>query len=108
MTAGLSQEELAGRAGLGRRTVSDLERGVTTSPYRDTVALLAGALDDPDRAELKGAVRRSRVPEPADEEKPAPSPTGPLLETKLETPPARVNLVPRPGRPHCGQSSCCW
>jgi predicted ATPase/class 3 adenylate cyclase/Tfp pilus assembly protein PilF/DNA-binding XRE family transcriptional regulator len=41
---GLSQEELAERAHLSPRTVSDLERGVAHHPYRDTVALLADAL----------------------------------------------------------------
>jgi transcriptional regulator with XRE-family HTH domain len=43
--AGLSQEELAERAHLSQRTISDLERGVTAASYRETVALLAGALD---------------------------------------------------------------
>ena len=42
--AGLTQEELAAAAGLGLRTVSDAERGVVTSPQRDTVRLLADAL----------------------------------------------------------------
>jgi tetratricopeptide (TPR) repeat protein/transcriptional regulator with XRE-family HTH domain len=42
--AGLTQEELAAAAGLSSRTVSDLERGVVTSPHKDTVRLLAEAL----------------------------------------------------------------
>jgi tetratricopeptide (TPR) repeat protein/transcriptional regulator with XRE-family HTH domain len=42
--AGLTQEELAAAAGVGLRTVGDVERGVVTSPQRDTVRLLAGAL----------------------------------------------------------------
>jgi transcriptional regulator with XRE-family HTH domain len=42
--AGLTQEELANRSGLGARTVSNLERGVNTSPYPSTVRLLAEAL----------------------------------------------------------------
>jgi tetratricopeptide (TPR) repeat protein/transcriptional regulator with XRE-family HTH domain len=42
--AGLSQEELALRAGLSRRAVSDLERDRNRMPRRDTVGLLAGAL----------------------------------------------------------------
>src|ERR1700722_2073994 len=41
---GLSQEELAERAGVGVRTICDLERGRTTRPYRRTVGLLAEAL----------------------------------------------------------------
>lgn len=41
---GLSQEELAERAGVGVRTISDLERGRTTRPYRQTLGSLAEAL----------------------------------------------------------------
>jgi len=43
--AGLTQAELADRAGLGVRTVSNLERGVNSSPYPSTVRLLAEALE---------------------------------------------------------------
>jgi transcriptional regulator with XRE-family HTH domain len=43
--AGLSQEELAERAGIGVRTISDLERGVAGRPQKHTLSLLAGALD---------------------------------------------------------------
>src|SRR5262245_19644204 len=59
IAAGLSQEELAERAQLSRRTVSDLERGVTSEPYRNTVALLADALglDAAARATLERAAR---------------------------------------------------
>jgi len=42
--AALTQEELAKAAGLNPRTVSDLERGLATTPHKDTVRLLAGAL----------------------------------------------------------------
>src|SRR6266516_5751922 len=42
--AGLTQEELAARAGMSARGISDLERGVRRTPYRETVELLAGAL----------------------------------------------------------------
>jgi transcriptional regulator with XRE-family HTH domain len=38
--AGLTQEELAQVAGLSPRAVSDLERGVVTTPHKDTVRLL--------------------------------------------------------------------
>jgi transcriptional regulator with XRE-family HTH domain len=41
--AGLTQEELAARAALSARTISDLERGVS-QPCPRTVALLADAL----------------------------------------------------------------
>ncbi|MFC4019559.1 ATP-binding protein [Micromonospora sp. GCM10011542] len=49
--AGLTQAELAARAGVGVRTVRDLERGRSVRPQRTTVELLAGALD------LTGATR---------------------------------------------------
>ncbi|MDG4806977.1 helix-turn-helix domain-containing protein [Micromonospora sp. WMMD1120] len=42
--AGLTQAELAFRAGVGVRTVRDLERGRSNRPQRTTVELLAGAL----------------------------------------------------------------
>jgi transcriptional regulator with XRE-family HTH domain len=42
--AGLSQEELAKRAGLSRRGISDLERGARRTPYPATVRRLSGAL----------------------------------------------------------------
>jgi tetratricopeptide (TPR) repeat protein/transcriptional regulator with XRE-family HTH domain len=42
--AGLTQEELAARAGMSARGISDLERGARRTPYRGTVDLLAEAL----------------------------------------------------------------
>jgi tetratricopeptide (TPR) repeat protein/transcriptional regulator with XRE-family HTH domain len=42
--ARLTQQDLADAAGVSMRTVSDLERGVATTPQRETVRLLAGAL----------------------------------------------------------------
>jgi transcriptional regulator with XRE-family HTH domain len=42
--AGLSQAELAERAGVSARAVSDLERGVRRFPYRETGRRLADAL----------------------------------------------------------------
>lgn len=58
--AGLTQAELAGRAGVGVRTVSNLERGINTSPYPSTVRLLADALEvsDSSRDELMAAAAR--------------------------------------------------
>ena len=57
--AGLTQEELAAAAGLTSRAISNLERGVVTVPHKDTVRLLAEALqlDGPARAEFETAAR---------------------------------------------------
>jgi tetratricopeptide (TPR) repeat protein/transcriptional regulator with XRE-family HTH domain len=57
--AGLTQEELAGAAGLSVRAVSYLERGAVTSPQKDTVRLLADALGlvGPARAGFEAAAR---------------------------------------------------
>jgi transcriptional regulator with XRE-family HTH domain len=44
LAAGLTQEQLAERAGLSVRGISDLERGRRLRARSDTIALLAGAL----------------------------------------------------------------
>ena len=58
-TAGLTQEELAGEAGLSSRAIGGLERGVVSVPQRETVRLLADALrlNGPDRAQFEMAAR---------------------------------------------------
>ncbi|HEX6800339.1 MAG TPA: AAA family ATPase [Ktedonobacterales bacterium] len=64
--AGLSQEELAERAGLSRTGISELERGLKRAPHKDTVTRLANALqlDGAERIAFEVAARgRSR---PAD------------------------------------------
>ena len=60
--AGLTQEELAARAGLSTRAVSDLERGVNATPRRDTLRLLADGLglSDQDRADFEATARSGR------------------------------------------------
>jgi transcriptional regulator with XRE-family HTH domain/tetratricopeptide (TPR) repeat protein len=70
--AGLTQEELAEAARVSYRSISDLERGVSRSPRRDTARLLADALGLPgeDRARFEAAARGR--------------------------PPATGNVVPRP------------
>jgi transcriptional regulator with XRE-family HTH domain len=45
MAAGLTQEELADRSGLGVRTISNLERGRTIRPHRSTLELLSRSLN---------------------------------------------------------------
>jgi len=57
--ASLSQEELADRAGLSVRSVSDLERGLRQTPRPETVRMLADALalSEDDRAALLTAAR---------------------------------------------------
>ena len=62
--AGLTQEELAEAAGLSPRTVSDLERGLATTPHKDTVRLLADALQlgGSARVEFEAAGRGHTVP----------------------------------------------
>jgi DNA-binding CsgD family transcriptional regulator len=60
--AGLTQAELAERAGLSHRTISDLERGVRSKTYVSTVSLITSALElDPeDSRRLAASVDRSR------------------------------------------------
>src|SRR5919199_2609497 len=64
VAAGLSQEALAERARLSTRAISDLERGVKQTPRRDTVELLAEALElsREDAAALEAAVSRRKGP----------------------------------------------
>ena len=45
LAAGLTQEEVAERAGISARAVSDIERGLRRSIYRHTAERLAGALN---------------------------------------------------------------
>lgn len=70
---GLAQEELAERAGLSARGISDLERGLRTHPRRDTVRRLADALSlDP--ADERAFAAAARVV-PSDGHAPADDPS---------------------------------
>jgi predicted ATPase/DNA-binding XRE family transcriptional regulator len=56
---GLTQEELAGRAGVSPEAISMLERGLTQAPQRGTVELLAAAFDlTPEEAVIFAAAAR--------------------------------------------------
>ena len=61
-SAGLTQEQLAERAGLSRRGIADLERGARSAPYAHTLDQLRSALGlaDADDALLLSAARRAR------------------------------------------------
>ncbi|MDQ0381299.1 ATP-binding protein [Amycolatopsis thermophila] len=74
--SGLTQEELAARARVSARTVSDIERGLRTLVHRDTARRLASALalGDHDRTRFEALARRAG-PVPAPPVLPAP-PTG--------------------------------
>lgn len=63
VAAGMTQEELAEAAQLSARAISDLERGIKRSPRRETVDLLARALNltPAERATLEAASPRRGV-----------------------------------------------
>jgi sugar lactone lactonase YvrE/transcriptional regulator with XRE-family HTH domain len=63
LAIGLTQEELAERTRLSARGISDLERGVTTHPRKDTLHLLIDALQltAEERETLTSAARAARV-----------------------------------------------
>src|ERR1700681_123114 len=85
LAAGLTQEELAERAQVSPRAISDLERGLRTRPWRDTIQFLADALKlgANERAALDVAARSSRAPTTA-------KPLNPATARPVE--PARHNL----------------
>src|SRR6516162_1371916 len=64
--AGMTQEELAERAGVSPRSISGLERGEGATPRRVTVSQLIRALglEGADRAEFQAMVARRRPPGP--------------------------------------------
>jgi len=94
--AGLTQNDLAARAGVGVRTVRDLERGRASRPQRTTVNLLADALGltGRARAEFLAAARGGEAPartrQPPDEARVqlAPASTAPAPNRGRGLPPA--------------------
>src|SRR2546423_171720 len=107
--AGLSQEELAARAGLSRRGISDLERGERRLPHPATVRRLAEALnlDDAERARLLASIHSA----PASDNSLgrviqayiAPPPAAPrrmhVGSAAASTPPALASLAPTSDTP---------
>jgi len=90
-SAGLTQEELAERAEVSARTVSDAERGLRSTIYRDTARRLADALglDGDERTKFETAARgRRAVPEP----RPLPVPPTRLIGREQEVEAARAAL----------------
>lgn len=61
LAASLTQEELAERAKVSVRAISDLERGVRQAPHKDTLTLLIAAmgLSAADAEQLRDAARRA-------------------------------------------------
>lgn len=97
LDAGLTQEELAERAGLSVRGISDLERGVNRTARRETASLFADALG------LSGATRstfldaaRGRRPAPTPPLGSLPTPLTPLIGRERELA-AVLDLL---GQPH--------
>ena len=84
-SAGLSQEELAERSGLNVRTISNLERGFSRWPYRDTLRRLADALllSGVVRAEFMAASGRRVVSEGSAPAEPPPWPAPRLLPSAM-------------------------
>jgi transcriptional regulator with XRE-family HTH domain len=84
---GMTQEELAERARLSARAISALERGVNRSPRKDTLQLLADALQllPDERATFEIAARRSRSLSLAGESRSRHPLPLPLREERLPT-----------------------
>jgi predicted ATPase/DNA-binding XRE family transcriptional regulator len=91
--AGLTQEELAERAGLTPHAISALERGARTRPYPHTVRALAEALglSEAQQGELRAAVPR-RQAVVADAASAVASPVAPSVGTGLHPAPPTALL----------------
>jgi transcriptional regulator with XRE-family HTH domain len=86
VAAGLTQEQLAEKAGISRRNLGDLERGADHRPRKDTLALLADALalSMHDRQTLFEAARRLGASSPAVLTKQPAAPALPLVGRRYE------------------------
>jgi transcriptional regulator with XRE-family HTH domain len=99
--AGLTQEELAERAGLSRAAINTLERGTRRTPRKETLALLAEALalTASERALLEASARRRELPLPST---PSGAPPGvPITppQTAMATPPILATPRNAPAAP---------
>src|SRR5919202_5569416 len=88
VAAGLTQAQLAERAGLSERAMSDLERGARRVPQRATLQLLAEALGlaGAEQATWQATVVRTRPPTTVEGPPPdaaACASTGPILHRGL-------------------------
>src|SRR5215216_3620564 len=85
LTAGLTQEALAERAGVSARGVQDLERGLRLAPRAETVRLLADALglDAESRSKLIAAVHPGLATPPSPRALTAPLAALPVPPTPL-------------------------
>jgi predicted ATPase/DNA-binding XRE family transcriptional regulator len=104
--AGMTQEELADRAGISARTVSDVERGLRTVVHHDTARRLASALGlgEQDRARFDAVARGLVEDTPLPSNLPAP-PTRVLgrsrelanITARLQDPEVRLLTLTGPG-----------
>ena len=85
---GLTQEDLAERTGVSRRSISNMERGVPHAPRPATIALLVEALtlDSADRLLFEAAARR--LSSSCTVLAPVALSSSPLVDNSLPTPPA--------------------
>jgi predicted ATPase/transcriptional regulator with XRE-family HTH domain len=99
LAAGLTQEELAGRAGMSVPGLSALESGKRQSPYRHTVSLLATALglSADEAARLQAAVVRARASTGISPAAPREQNTRPASSAHAELPVPPTSLI---GREH--------
>jgi len=90
-SAGLTQEELAARAGVSVRSLGDVERGAGHHPRKDTVRLLAEALglSPEERETFVAAARAAPPPLTGDDASPCTRDHDPLTAVPLAVPEAR-------------------
>lgn len=91
--AGLTQEQLAERAGVSARGISDLERGLIRAPRRDSLELLMDALDLD--AKVRARWRDLRKSGASQAGRTEPSPLTPARPSAPGLPHARTPLIGR-------------